>query len=191
MPFQFHHMEIPEVILIEPRTFQDARGFFMEVYKRSDFAAHDIPDQFVQVNFSRSVRGTLRGLHYQRPPQAQGKLVMALRGEVVDVVVDIRQGSPTYGQWVSAILSGENLRMLYVPAGFAHGFCVLSEDADFVYQVTAEYAPHLEAGIVWDDPTVNVEWPIADPLLSEKDAALPLFPSIAADFVYTPCPKEN
>jgi len=176
-------MEIPDVILIEPRTFHDPRGFFMEVYKHSDFTAQAIPDQFVQVNFSRSRRGALRGLHYQSPPQAQGKLVMALRGEVFDVVVDIRQGSPTYGQWVSTILSGENRRMLYVPVGFAHGFCVLSEEADFIYQVTAEYAPHLEAGIVWNDPTIAVEWPIAEPLLSDKDAALPLFQA-AADFMY-------
>lgn len=184
MPFRFQRLDIPDVILIEPRTFEDQRGFFMETYKRSDFAANGITGEFVQSNYSHSIRGTLRGLHCQKPPRAQGKLVMALRGEVFDVAVDIRQGSPTYGQWVSAILSDENFHMLYIPVGFAHGFCVLSEEADFVYLVTAEYAPELDSGILWNDPAIGIQWPIAEPMLSPKDARLPLLQDADVDFVY-------
>jgi dTDP-4-dehydrorhamnose 3,5-epimerase len=184
MPFRFQRLDIPDVILIEPRTFEDQRGFFMETYKRSDFAANGITGEFVQSNYSHSIRGTLRGLHCQKPPRAQGKLVMALRGEVFDVAVDIRQGSPTYGQWVSAILSDENFYMLYIPVGFAHGFCVLSEEADFVYLVTAEYAPEFDSGILWNDPAIGIQWPIAEPKLSPKDAQLPLLQDADVDFVY-------
>jgi dTDP-4-dehydrorhamnose 3,5-epimerase len=184
MPFRFQRLDIPDVILIEPRTFEDQRGFFMETYKRSDFAANGITGEFVQSNYSHSIRGTLRGLHCQKPPRAQGKLVMALRGEVFDVAVDIRQGSPTYGQWVSAILSDENFHMLYIPVGFAHGFCVLSEEADLIYLVTAEYAPELDSGILWNDPAIGIHWPIAEPMLSPKDAQLPLLQDADLDFVY-------
>jgi dTDP-4-dehydrorhamnose 3,5-epimerase len=184
MPFRFQRLDIPDVILIEPRTFEDQRGFFMETYKRSDFAANGITGEFVQSNYSHSIRGTLRGLHCQKPPRAQGKLVMALRGEVFDVAVDIRRGSPTYGQWVSAILSDENFHMLYIPVGFAHGFCVLSEEADFLYLVTAEYAPELDSGILWNDPAIGIQWPIAEPMLSPKDAQLPLLQDADVDFVY-------
>lgn len=182
MPFRFQPLEIPDVIMIEPRVFGDTRGFFMETYKKSDFAAYGIAEEFVQGNYSRSVRGTLRGLHYQRPPRAQGKLVMALRGEVFDVAVDIRKNSPTYGRWVSVILSEQNHRMLYIPVGFAHGFCVLSEEADFFYLVTAEYAPELDAGIIWNDPTLAIDWPVEKPLLSPKDALLPRLAEIEVDF---------
>jgi dTDP-4-dehydrorhamnose 3,5-epimerase len=178
MPFRFQRLEIPEVILIEPRVFQDTRGFFMETYKKSEFAAHGITEEFVQSNYSRSIHGTLRGLHYQKPPQAQGKLVMVLRGEVFDVAVDIRKNSPTCGRWVSATLSGQNHHMLYIPVGFAHGFCVLSEEADFLYFVTAEYNPELDAGIIWNDPTIAINWPVREPLLSPKDARLPRFDEI-------------
>lgn len=174
MPFQFQQLRLPDVVLIEPRTYADDRGFFRELYKRSDFAANGIPQAFTQVNFSHSQQGVLRGLHFQKPPKAQGKLVMALRGEIFDVAVDIRPESPTYGQWVSQVLSAERLQMLYVPAGFAHGFCVLSEEADVLYKVTEEYAPELERGIVWNDPDIGIHWPIADPILSLKDAQLPL-----------------
>ncbi len=185
MPFQFQKLDIPDVILIEPRTFEDPRGFFMETYKKSEFAANGIPVEFVQGNYSHSIQGTLRGLHYQKPPQAQGKLVMALRGKVFDVAVDIRKGSPTYGQWVSAVLSDENFHMLYLPPGFAHGFCVLSEEADFVYLVTAEYAPECETGILWNDPEIGVQWPIAQPVLSDRDTRLPLLKDADTGFVYT------
>lgn len=184
MPFQFHRLDIPDVILIEPRTFADERGYFKETYKRSDFAAHGIPETFVQTNYSHSIRGALRGLHYQTHPSAQGKLVTALRGEVFDVAVDLRRGSPTYGQWVSETLSGENHRLLYIPVGFAHGFCVLSEEADFLYQVTAEYAPACDRGILWNDPTLAIDWPIATPQLSEKDARLPPLDQADFDFRY-------
>jgi dTDP-4-dehydrorhamnose 3,5-epimerase len=184
MPFQFQRLDIPDVMLIEPRTFKDQRGFFMETYKRSEFAANGIAEGFVQSNYSHSIRGTLRGLHFQKHPQAQGKLVMVVKGEIFDVAVDIRQGSPTYGQWVGATLSDTNHRMLYIPVGFAHGFCVLSEEAGLAYHITAEYAQQLEAGILWNDPAIGVEWPISDPLLSRRDTQLPLLQETGVDFTY-------
>ena len=185
MPFQFTRLDVPEVILVEPRVFQDDRGFFMESYKRSDFESNGIAEQFVQDNYSHSVKGVLRGLHYQRQPRAQGKLVMAIRGEISDVAVDIRRGSSTYGRWVSAVLSSENHRMLYVPAGFAHGFCVLSDEADVVYKVAGgEYAPELEGGIIWSDPEIGIEWPVTEPILSEQDACLPPLSDAEHNFVY-------
>jgi dTDP-4-dehydrorhamnose 3,5-epimerase len=174
MPFKFQQLAIADLILIEARHFQDERGFFLETYKRSAFAARGIDVSFVQDNYSHSMQGVLRGLHYQRPPRAQGKLVQVIRGEVFDVAVDIRRGSPTYGQWVGTRLSGDRFQLLYIPVGFAHGFCVLSADADFVYKVTAEYAPELDAGIAWNDPDIGVQWPLADPIVSARDAALPL-----------------
>lgn len=180
MPFTFTPLSIPEVILIQPRLFTDPRGFFLETYKYSEFQAHGIPETFVQDNHSRSVRGVLRGLHYQNPPQAQGKLIRVVRGAIYDVAVDIRPSSPTFGQWVSAVLSEENQHMLYVPPGFAHGFLVLSDLADVTYKVTAEYAPDLDAGILWNDPALAIQWPLeGPPLLSAKDAALP--PLLKAD----------
>ncbi len=180
MPFTFTPLSIPEVILIQPRLFTDPRGFFLETYKYSEFQAHGIPETFVQDNHSRSVRGVLRGLHYQNPPQAQGKLIRVVRGAIYDVAVDIRPSSPTFGQWVSALLSEENQHMLYVPPGFAHGFLVLSDLADVTYKVTAEYAPDLDAGILWNDPALAIQWPLeGPPLLSAKDAALP--PLLKAD----------
>jgi dTDP-4-dehydrorhamnose 3,5-epimerase len=184
MPFRFQRLRIPDLILVEPRAFRDERGFFMETYKRSEFAANGIAREFIQDNHSRSVRGVLRGLHYQRPPQAQAKLVRTLQGQVFDVAVDIRRGSPTFGQWVGVILSDQNLRMLYIPEGFAHGFCVLSDAADFAYKVSAEYAPELDAGILWNDPAIGIEWPIAAPILSPKDASLPLLSQARPDFIY-------
>jgi dTDP-4-dehydrorhamnose 3,5-epimerase len=186
MPFQFHRLEIPDIILIEARHFADDRGLFLETYKRSEFEANGIPDLFVQDNHSRSAHGVLRGLHYQIHPAAQGKLVRVVRGEVFDVAVDIRQGSPTFGQWVGMRLSGDQFRMLYIPAGFAHGFCVLSEQADLCYKVTAEYAKAQERGIVWNDPEIGIEWPLSQPVLSPKDAELPLLKHADMNFVYTP-----
>ena len=185
MPFQFERLSIADVILVRPRVFDDSRGFFLETYKRSDFAAHGIPESFVQDNYSHSVRGVLRGLHFPRPPAAQGKLVMALRGEVFDVAVDIRHGSPTYLQWAGVVLSEANLFQLYIPAGFAHGFCVLSDRADVVYKVTAEYDPICDAGVRFDDPAIGVEWPVATPIVSAKDAALPLIETVDHGFVYS------
>lgn len=185
MPFRFQRLAIPDVILIEAQTAGDHRGFFMETYKRSEFVANGISAVFVQDNFSHSVRGVLRGLHYQKHPQAQGKLVMVLQGEIFDVAVDIRKESPTYGQWVGVTLSAQSRHMLYIPAGFAHGFCVLSEAADFTYKVTAEYAPELDRGMLWNDPTLDIRWPIAEPMLSAKDMRLPLFHDADNNFVYT------
>lgn len=173
MPFNFKRLEIPEVILVEPKVFPDGRGFFMETYKIPDFVAAGITGNFVQDNHSRSTKGVLRGLHYQNPPFAQGKLVRALRGEVFDVAVDIRKGSPTYGKWVGVILSEENKNILYVPEGFAHGFCVLSEIAEITYKTTNVYSAESEAGIIWNDADLNIKWPIKEPVLSEKDEKWP------------------
>ena len=169
MPFTFASTALPEVVIIEPRVFPDERGFFLETYKRSEFAANGIPDLFVQCNYSKSARGTLRGLHYQARPKAQGKLVSAVRGEIYDVAVDMREISPTFGKWVAISLTAENRKMLYVPAGFAHGFCVVSEEAEIQYMTTEEYAPELERGIIWNDPTLAIEWPISQPMLSVRD----------------------
>ena len=173
MPFLFRPLAIPEVILVEPRRSGDARGFFMETYKRSEFAANGIAEDFVQDNYSRSARGVLRGLHYQKQPQAQGKLVMVMQGAVFDVAVDIRPDSPTFTRWVGVRLSADEPRLLYIPPGFAHGFCVLSEMADFTYKVTSEYSQAHERGIAWNDPEIGIEWPVAEPTLSARDQALP------------------
>jgi dTDP-4-dehydrorhamnose 3,5-epimerase len=174
MAFRFSRLEIPDVILVEAKSFKDDRGFFKETYKQSEFSANGIALPFVQENHSHSTRGVIRGLHYQIHPKTQGKLAIVARGEIFDVAVDIRKGSPTYGHWVAQVLSVDNGRMLYVPPGFAHGFCVLSEEADLIYKVTAEYAPDLERGIVWNDPSVGIEWPIHEPILSSRDERLPL-----------------
>jgi dTDP-4-dehydrorhamnose 3,5-epimerase len=184
MPFQFQPLEIPAVILIEARAFDDERGFFMETYQRSAFSEAGIPGTFVQDNYSHSTRGVFRGLHYQNPPMAQGKLVQAISGEILDVAVDIRKGSPTFGQYVSATLSHKNHRLLFVPAGFAHGFCCLSDDADVVYKVDNEYSPQHDRGILWSDPAIGLELPISDPLLSQKDKDLPLLADADNGFVW-------
>lgn len=156
----------------------------METYKRSEFAAQGIEDIFVQCNHSKSARGILRGLHYQRNPEAQGKLVRALAGEIYDVVVDLRCGSPTYGKWLAVVLSAENKQMLYVPAGFAHGYCVTADDAEVSYMTTAEYAPECEAGVIWNDPALNIDWPIAEPILSARDRAWPRLRDADSNFRY-------
>ena len=165
--------ELPEVLLVEPKVFGDARGFFYEGYQAERYAAAGIPGPFVQDNLSRSARGTLRGLHFQEP-KGQGKLVQVLRGRVFDVAVDVRTGSPRFGRWVGVELAEEPLRQLWIPPGFAHGFCVLSESADFFYRCTELYAPAAERAIAWNDPRIGIRWPIEQPLLSAKDAAAPL-----------------
>jgi dTDP-4-dehydrorhamnose 3,5-epimerase len=174
MQFQFQHLEIPDIIHVQVQSAADERGYFMELYKQSAFAANGIPATFVQDNHSHSVRGVLRGLHYQKQPKAQDKLVIVTRGQIFDVAVDIRTSSPTYRKWIGRVLSSDNSHMLYIPAGFAHGFCVLSEEADVIYKVTEEYAHELDRGIRWNDPDIGVEWPVAQPILSPKDAQLPL-----------------
>jgi len=175
MPFRFVKLEILGAILIEPSVFTDDRGFFMETYRRTAFAAAGIPDIISQENHSRSALGVLRGLHYQRPPKGQAKLVRVTAGTVFDVAVDLERNSPTYGKWVGVYLSAEDHRMLYVPARCAHGFCVMSESADVVYKVDQEYAPECEGGIVWNDPSLAIQWPIRDPIVSEKDQRWPCF----------------
>ena len=168
----FIHTEIPGVVVIEPDVFKDARGFFLETFHEKKYREGGVPWSFVQDNHSRSVRRTLRGLHAQRS-RPQGKLVRALSGEIWDVAVDLRPGSSTFGRWVSATLSGENFRQIFVPPGFAHGFCVLSETAEVEYKCTDFYDRGDEIGVRWDDPDLAIRWPLADPLLSAKDAALP------------------
>lgn len=164
---------LPGVMIIEPKVFADERGYLMETYKRSDFIAAGINADFVQENHSQSVYGTLRGLHLQRHPKAQAKLVRVVDGTVFEVVADVRRDSPNFGQWVSFILSAENRRSLFVPAGYAHGFCVTSAEAQVVYKVTAEYAPELEDGVRWDDPVLGITWPISSPRLSVRDTRWP------------------
>lgn len=173
MSLRIVRTEIPDALIIEPKVFGDSRGFFLESFNQKDFAeATGLDMQFVQDNHSRSAKGVLRGLHYQIQ-QPQGKLVRVARGRVFDVAVDIRRQSPTFGKWVGVELSEENQRQFWVPPGFAHGFVVLSESADFLYKATDYYAPQFERAIAWDDPEIGIEWPEMDvaPLLSAKDQA--------------------
>jgi dTDP-4-dehydrorhamnose 3,5-epimerase len=165
--------ELPGLLILEPKVFGDARGFFMETWNQSRYSELGLPAEFVQDNLSFSRRGTLRGLHYQNP-NPQGKLLQVLQGEVFDVAVDIRLGSPTFRRWCGLILSVENKRQFYVPPGFAHGFLVLSETALFHYKCTSFYSPRDESAIRWNDPEIGIQWPLKDPLLSEKDARAPL-----------------
>lgn len=173
MAFQFRPLEIPDIVEIIPQVFGDQRGGFAEMYKESDFSHQGIDVRFVQFNYSRSSKDVLRGLHYQLNPQAQGKLLTAISGEVFDVAVDIREGSPTYGKCVSLLLSAEQKNLVYVPVGFAHGFCVTSEIAEVMYYVTDLYSPEHERGIIWNDPTLHIPWPTETPTLSSKDQAYP------------------
>ena len=174
---KFQPTALPDVILVEPAVFRDDRGFFLETYHQKRYADGGIPDLFVQDNHSYSTRGTLRGLHAQLR-QPQGKLVRAVQGEIFDVAVDIRPDSPTFGRWVGEILSGDNYRQLWVPPGFAHGFCVLSETAHVQYKCTDFYVRDDEIGIVWNDPGIGIDWPVAEPLLSPKDRDAPTLEAI-------------
>lgn len=182
MPFTFTQTIIPDVICIEAKSFPDSRGFFTECFKQSDFFKSGIEIQFVQDNFSHSIQGSLRGLHYQLNPKSQAKLVTALQGEIFDVAIDIRKNSPTYGKWVSEILSGKNHKLLFIPEGFAHGFCVLSETADVLYKVSNEYSPEHDRGIVWNDSEIGINWPIQDLVVSDKDSQLPLLSKAENNF---------
>jgi dTDP-4-dehydrorhamnose 3,5-epimerase len=169
---KFHATPLTGVVLVEPRVFEDARGFFMETYHAPRFAAAGIRLPFVQDNHARSVKNTLRGLHFQvtRP---QGKLVRVVAGKVFDVAVDLRRGAPTFAQWHGAVLSAENRLQIYIPPGFGHGFCVLSDTADVIYKCTDVYDPAGDRAIRWDDPQIAIDWPVTDPILSPKDAAAP------------------
>lgn len=184
MPYTVIPTDISDVLILEPKVFGDARGFFFESYNQRDFeAATGLRGvTFVQDNHSRSRRGVLRGLHYQLPPKAQGKLVRVVRGAVFDVAVDIRQGSPTFGRWVGVELSESNHRQLWIPPGFAHGFLVLSDEADFLYKTTDYYSPAHERCIRWDDPTLAIAWPLGGvvPIVSAKDAAGASFAAAAS-----------
>ncbi|EEC7127234.1 dTDP-4-dehydrorhamnose 3,5-epimerase [Salmonella enterica] len=173
--------EIPDVLIFEPKVFSDERGFFMESFNQKVFEeAVGRKIEFVQDNHSKSTKGVLRGLHYQVEPYAQGKLVRCIAGEVFDVAVDIRKDSETFGKWVGVNISSENKRQLWIPEGFAHGFLVLSDSADFLYKTSNYYSPIHERGIVWNDPTININWPIKiDKILSEKDTILPKFINVA------------
>lgn len=184
MVFTFKKLEIPNVILIEPQLFSDKRGFFYEFFKEADFLSYGITVRFIQENFSHSIKGVVRGLHFQKNPRAQAKLVTVIKGKIFDVAVDIRKNSPTYGKWVGEILSEENHRSLYIPEGFAHGFCVLSDEADVLYKVSDEYSPENDRGIIWNDPTINISWQIEKPIVSEKDNQLPLLEKSDNNFTY-------
>jgi len=184
MPFTFKRLSISDVIFIEPKSFSDDRGFFFESFKESDFFLNGIDKKFVQDNFSHSVNGVIRGLHFQKAPKAQAKLVTVLKGKIFDVAVDIRKNSPTYGKWVSEILSDNTHNLLYVPEGFAHGFCVISDEADVLYKVSNEYSQEHERSIIWNDPKLDIQWPIKKPIISNKDNKLSLLENLDNDFVY-------
>lgn len=175
MPCQFKELEIGGVVLVVPRVFADDRGYFLETYKYSEFAAAGITERFVQENHSFSTAQVVRGLHFQTAPKAQGKLVRAVQGRIWDVAVDMREDSPAFGRWVAAELSDENKHQLYLPPWCAHGFCVLSETAQVVYKVTDEYSPQHEGGIAWDDPQLAIDWPEKQPGLSARDQKWPSF----------------
>jgi dTDP-4-dehydrorhamnose 3,5-epimerase len=174
MSFAFEPLEIPAVVLVRPRRHVDERGFFEERYRESAFAAAGITARFVQDNVARSTVGVLRGLHYQLPPAAQGKLVSVLRGRIFDVAADLRVGGGTYGRWVGRELDADSGELLWVPPGFAHGYVVLSDVADVAYKVTAEYAPDLDRGVRWDDQALGIAWPVDAPIVSPKDRAQPI-----------------
>lgn len=187
---QIESLAIPEVKMITPKRFGDARGFFMETFSAPKLAECGIERDWVQDNHSLSAKpGVLRGLHFQAPPHAQAKLVRVVKGRVWDVAVDIRVGSPTYGKWVSAELSAENDQQMFIPEGFAHGFITLDPDTEFLYKVSSVYAPQADGGVIWNDPDLNLPWPLegieGGPQLSDKDAVLTAFADFDSPFVYS------
>lgn len=184
MPFEFITLGIPGLTLVRPRVFGDERGFFCELYKYSDFLQAGIGKPLVQDNYSRSTKGVLRGLHYQKSPKAQGKLVLCVKGGIYDVAVDIRKGSPCYGKWAGVNLTEENKHLLYVPPGFAHGFQVMTDTAEVMYKCTEEYSPLYDRGIIWNDPDINIAWPLESPLLSAKDKTHPPLRDADNNFLY-------
>ena len=173
---------IDGVYIFEPKVFHDGRGFFMETFRKETLASVGITDEFVQDNHSRSTKGVLRGLHFQHNPKSQGKLVRVTQGEVFDVAVDLRKESPTYLKWEGVVLSEENKKLFYVPPGFAHGFYVMSDTAEFIYKCTDTYAPELEDGIMWNDPEINIIWPDGEKILSDKDKVYQSVTSLKTDF---------
>lgn len=182
MPFQFEELSLSGVVLVKPRVLADARGSFSEVFKASEFAAAGLKQVWVQINVSVSQQNVVRGMHYQLNPIAQGKLISVVRGSIFDAVIDIRRASPTFGQWVGAELDDKDRHMLWVPPGFAHGFCATASFAEVVYCCTAEYAPQNERGIIWNDPAVGISWPIAEAILSDKDRNYPPLSAAESNF---------
>lgn len=179
----FIETKVKDVFIVEPKVFGDHRGFFMESWSQREFEAHGIHCQFVQDNHSSStVKGTLRGIHFQRGDKAQAKLVRCVRGAVMDVAVDLRPSSPTYKQWVGVELSEDNKRMLYIPRGFGHGFITLTDNVEFLYKADNPYCPEADAGILWSDPELGVVWGVEDPILSEKDTKHPLLRDAVTGF---------
>jgi len=182
MPFEFKKTEIDGLIIVEPRVFPDDRGFFLESYKKSDFVNNGIDVDFNQDNHSRSSKGVVRGLHFQKEPHAQGKLVRVVRGTLWDVAVDLRQKSPTFKKWFGVELSAENKKMFYIPPGFGHGFVALEDDTELMYKCTNEYNFESDGGVRWNDPDIGINWPVDEPLVSEKDANLPFLNEIGELF---------
>jgi dTDP-4-dehydrorhamnose 3,5-epimerase len=177
---QIEETDIPGVLVVTPKVFGDERGFFLETYNKEVFQQAGIAPEFVQDNHSKSTQGVVRGLHYQKK-FPQGKLIWVIQGEVLDVIVDIRRGSPTFAKWISILISAENKKQVWIPGGLAHGFSVLSETAEFCYKVTDYYHPEDEGGIRWNDPQLKIDWQVQNPLLSEKDRQLPLLAEAAED----------
>ncbi len=182
MDVNIKQLSLPGVLLIEPKCFNDNRGYFMETYHQKKYQKAGIDQAFVQDNHSHSSRAVLRGLHYQLK-NPQGKLIYAVTGTIFDVAVDIRKGSPTFGQWTGAELSAENKRQIYVPQGFAHGFVVLSESADVIYKCTDLYTPGDEYGVLWSDPQIGINWPVESPILSQKDIENPTLNQISGSYL--------
>ena len=181
MTFKISPLAVPGLLVLDPLVHEDHRGLFWETFKASEFRDAGLPDQFCQDNHSLSRRGVVRGLHYQLPPHGQAKLVRCLSGEIFDVAVDVRKGSETFGRWAALVLSAENKRMFYIPEGFAHGFCALSETAEVHYKATGEYCQEAERGVCWNDQVLGILWPVEEPLTSEKDI---LFPPLRLAEVY-------
>jgi dTDP-4-dehydrorhamnose 3,5-epimerase len=191
--FKITQTKLPGLLVIEPHAFADDRGFFMESYNRDAFAALGLNLTFLQDNHSRSKKGVVRGLHYQLEPAGMGKLVSCLHGSIFDVGLDLRQGSPTFGNWYGEILSGDNHQMLYLPPGFAHGFMALEDNSDVLYKCTNVWRPEHERAIVWNDPAVGIKWPldkVGKPLVNAKDAGAPLFKDAETNFVWVPQPSS-
>lgn len=180
MPFQFEKTYLDGVCLVKPKPFKDSRGFFLETFKASDFKDNNLPDYFPQSNHSYSTKNVIRGIHFQKDPKPQGKLVRCTKGSIFDVAVDLRPHSPTFKLWYGWMLSGENKHMLYIPEGFGHGFSVLSEDAEITYMCTNEYDSSLDAGIRYDDPDLRINWHIEEPVISDKDKKLPYLKEVLA-----------
>ena len=175
MPFEFEKLEIEGLVLVKPKVFGDNRGFFLESYKKSEFVQNGIDVEFIQDNHSKSTKGVLRGLHYQAKPKMQAKLIRCSKGKILDVAVDLRSNSKTFGKYVKVELSEENKYMFFIPEGFAHGFIVLSDEAELLYKTNSEFSSELDRGLLWNDEMVNVDWGVEAPILSDKDICQPTF----------------